>query len=138
MLKKFSIIALLLALVLVLVGCAPKAPQATATPVPATEAPATAVPATDAPAAVVQEPAEAEGLELTVEELAQYNGKDGQKAYIAVDGIVYDVTNSAVWKNGQHNGFEAGKDLTAEIKDKSPHGVAKLDNVVEIGKLVTE
>ena len=133
--KKLSVIALLLTLVLVLVGCAPKAPEATATPVPATEAPA--VTATEAPVEVSEEPA-SQSVELTVEELAQYNGKDGQPAYIAVDGIIYDVTNSAAWKNGQHNGFEAGKDLTAEIKDKSPHGVAKLDNVVEIGKLVTE
>lgn len=133
--KKLSVIALLLTLVLVLVGCAPKAPEATATPVPATEAPA--VTATEAPVEASEEPA-SQSVELTVEELAQYNGKDGQPAYIAVDGIIYDVTNSAAWKNGQHNGFDAGKDLTSEIKEKSPHGVGKLDNVVEVGKLITK
>lgn len=133
--KKLSVIALLLTLVLVLVGCAPKAPEATATPVPATEAPA--VTATEAPVEVSEEPA-SQSVELTVEELAQYNGKDGQPAYIAVDGIIYDVTNSAAWKNGQHNGFDAGEDLTSEIKEKSPHGVGKLDNVVEVGKLITK
>lgn len=133
--KKLSVIALLLTLVLVLVGCAPKAPEATATPVPATEAPA--VTATEAPAEATEESA-SQSVELTVEELAQYNGKDGQPAYIAVDGIIYDVTNSAAWKNGQHNGFDAGKDLTSEIKEKSPHGVGKLDNVVEVGKLITK
>ena len=77
-------------------------------------------------------------LELTLEELAKYNGKDGQRAYIAVDGIIYDVTDSRAWKDGQHNGFEAGKDLTEEIKTLSPHGVGKLEGITQIGKLKAE
>lgn len=78
-----------------------------------------------------------ENLELfTLEELSNYNGKDGNPAYIAVDGIVYDVTDSRPWKNGQHNGFEAGLDLTEAIKNQSPHGVSKLSKVKKIGKLV--
>lgn len=76
------------------------------------------------------------GLELTLAELAKYNGKDGNPAYVAVDGIIYDVSASPAWKNGGHNGFEAGKDLTNEIKTISPHGVVKLDNVPEIGRIV--
>ena len=72
-------------------------------------------------------------VELTLEELKEFNGKDGKPAYVAVDGIIYDVTASALWQNGSHNGFEAGQDLTDAIKEKSPHGVAKLANVVEIG-----
>ncbi len=141
--KKLMITALLLVAALVLVGCTQKAPEPTATPAPVvTEAPtATEAPAaTDAPAAEATDaaPAEEEAVELTLEELAEFNGKDGARAYVAVDGIIYDVTDSAFWKDGAHNGFEAGKDLTTEIKEKSPHGVAKLDNVKEIGKLVTE
>ena len=77
------------------------------------------------------------GLELTIEELAKYNGKNGQPAYVAVDGIIYDMTNSSAWRNGNHNGFEAGVDLTYEIKNVSPHGISKLGNVVEVGRLVT-
>jgi predicted heme/steroid binding protein len=73
--------------------------------------------------------------EFTLEELAQYTGKDGKAAYIAVDGIVYDVTKVPQWKNGFHNGYTAGKDLTEEIKTKSPHGVSKLKNVKIIGRL---
>ena len=34
---------------------------------------------------------------FTLEELAKYNGKDGNPAYVAVNGIVYDVTNNAAW-----------------------------------------
>ena len=77
-------------------------------------------------------------LELTLEELAKYNGKDGQPAYIAVDGIIYDVTDSRAWKNGMHNGFEAGKDLTEEIKTVSPHGIGKLEGITQVGKLKAE
>lgn len=74
-------------------------------------------------------------LELTLEELAKYNGQNGQPAYIAVDGIIYDVSNVAPWKGGLHNGFTAGKDLTSEIKTISPHGVSKLNLVPKIGKI---
>ncbi len=72
---------------------------------------------------------------FTIEELATYTGQDGNPAYIAVDGIVYDVTNISQWRNGIHNGFEAGRDLTEEIKTISPHGVSKLKGVPVVGKL---
>ncbi len=74
-------------------------------------------------------------LELTLEELAQYNGQNGKPAYVAVDGIIYDVTNASPWKGGTHNGFTAGKDLTKEIKTISPHGVSKLQLVPVVGKI---
>lgn len=86
--------------------------------------------------ATSQTEATSAGLELTLEELSEFNGKDGKPAYVAVDGIIYDVTASPAWKDGGHNGFEAGKDLTDEIKNVSPHGVVKLENVPEIGRLV--
>lgn len=73
--------------------------------------------------------------EFTLEELAEYNGEDGKKAYVAVDGIVYDVTDSAPWRGGKHNGFTAGRDLTNETKKDSPHGVSKLTNVPVVGKI---
>lgn len=72
---------------------------------------------------------------FTLEELSAFNGKDGNDAYIAVSGVVYDVTNSSMWKSGQHNGFEAGKDLTDAILNQSPHGIRVLDNIPIIGTL---
>ncbi|NLY45194.1 MAG: hypothetical protein GX053_04295 [Tissierella sp.] len=72
-------------------------------------------------------------LVLTLDELAKYNGKDGRPAYVAVDGVIYDVTDSAMWGDGEHNGFEAGKDLTEEIKDVSPHGVSVLSRMPVVG-----
>ncbi len=75
-------------------------------------------------------------LELTLEELAQYNGKNGNPAYVAVDGVIYDVSGSAKWKDGEHNGNSAGQDLTDVIKNQSPHGVAMLSRVPAVGKIV--
>jgi len=65
-------------------------------------------------------------LELTLEELAAYDGKDGNPAYIAV----------SFWRGGEHNGFSAGQDLTDAIKNQSPHGVARLRGVPVVGELV--
>ena len=49
---------------------------------------------------------------FTLEELAQYNGKNGNPAYIAINGVVYDVTNNAAWAAASHFGLSAGNDLT--------------------------
>jgi predicted heme/steroid binding protein len=72
---------------------------------------------------------------FTLEELSAFNGKDGNAAYIAVSGIVYDVTNSSKWKDGSHNGFEAGQDLTDAIINQSPHGIRTLDHMPIVGTL---
>ena len=87
--------------------------------------------ATEEPAA----PEQAEEKTFTLDELEEYDGKDGAKAYIAVDGVVYDVTDVEPWAGGEHNDYEAGKDLTEEIKTKSPHGVSKLEGIPVVGKL---
>ena len=38
---------------------------------------------------------EKEMLQLTTEELSEFDGQNGNESYIAVDGTIYDVTNSA-------------------------------------------
>lgn len=81
------------------------------------------------------EPQEEPERTFTEEELSQYNGKDGNPAYVAVDGVVYDFTELELWVNGEHNGFEAGQDLTEEIKDISPHGLSVLDRATVVGTL---
>ena len=124
--KKTLLLGILMIVALaILAGCTAPAPSPTATPVPT----ATAT------AEVTATPEAAAELELTLEELAAFDGKDGRPAYVAVDGIIYDMTNSAFWKNGAHNGFTAGRDLTKEIKERSPHGVANLQRVPAIGKI---
>jgi predicted heme/steroid binding protein len=48
--------------------------------------------------------------------LANFDGREGRRAYIALDGIVYDVTGHPMWPNGLHRGsFQAGKDYSAQI-----------------------
>lgn len=72
---------------------------------------------------------------FTASELAAFDGKNGNKAYIAVDGVVYDVTAVSVWGSKLHAGkFVAGKDYSAEIKN-APHGVDKLLTAVKVGVL---
>ena len=74
---------------------------------------------------------------FTLEELSKYNGKNGQPAYVAVDGVVYDVTNVEAWKNGEHKmGLTAGNELTEEITNQSPHGKKVLEGLPIVGKLV--
>jgi len=46
---------------------------------------------------------------FTREQLAQFNGKNGMPAYVAVNGIVYDVTNNAAWSAATHFGLAAGQ-----------------------------
>lgn len=93
----------------------------------------------DQPAAqeetIIEETAPEEDLVLTTEELSKYNGKDGNPAYIAVDGVVYDVSDSELWSEGQHNGFEAGRDLTTELMEESPHGESVIERLTPVGTL---
>ena len=71
---------------------------------------------------------------FTLDELKLFDGQNGNPAYIAVDGIVYDVTNDKQWSGGTHQGYSAGQDLTDAI-GKAPHGKSKLDGVPIVGTL---
>ena len=72
---------------------------------------------------------------FTLQELSKYDGKDGNPAYVAVNGTVYDVTNNAAWAAATHFGLIAGKDLTNEFA--SCHaGQPILSKLKAVGKLV--
>jgi predicted heme/steroid binding protein len=71
---------------------------------------------------------------FTLEELKKFDGMAGNKAYVAIDGIVYDVTLVSVWANGVHQGNVAGNDLTTRI-EQSPHGKSVLRNLPIVGTL---
>lgn len=47
---------------------------------------------------------------FSAEELSKYDGKNGNPAYVAVDGKVYDLTS--VFEEGKHYSHYAGKELT--------------------------
>lgn len=72
---------------------------------------------------------------FTLDELSQYDGKNGNDAYVAVSGNVYDVTNADKWQNGNHYGVQAGTDCTTAI-NSSPHGSSVLDGLIIVGTLV--
>ncbi|MEI6102165.1 MAG: cytochrome b5 domain-containing protein [Eubacteriales bacterium] len=103
----------------------------------ASSSPASQAVSAAASGSVVSASAAASGqLTLTKEQLAKYNGQNGQPSYVAVNGVIYDVSAIAQWAGGQHQGgHSAGQDLTAELA-KSPHGAAILSRCPVVGKLV--
>jgi len=74
--------------------------------------------------------------QFTEKELIYYDGKNGNPAYVAYDGKVYDVSTSFLWKNGAHQVLhDAGMDLTDAL-DKAPHGMDVLNKFPIVGVLV--
>ncbi len=53
-------------------------------------------------------------------QLAEFNGKNGNAAYVAYNKIVYNVT-STTWENGEHKGLLAGTDITDDINSCKYH-----------------
>ena len=77
----------------------------------------------------------AEEKEFTLEELAQFDGREGKPAYFACLGKVYDVTASDMFESGDHLGaHQAGTDLT-EARSEAPHGEEVLEAFPPIGVL---
>ncbi len=59
--------------------------------------------------------------EFDLNTLAEFDGTDGKPAYVAVQGKVYDVTRSKLWKDGTHQRrHRAGEDLTDDLEG-APH-----------------
>jgi len=76
------------------------------------------------------------GGDLTGEELASCDGKEGRPAYFGYGGKLYDATASRLWKQGMHMGrHNAGMDLTEALK-LAPHGFEKMATLPEVGALV--
>lgn len=72
---------------------------------------------------------------MTLEELSRYNGKNGASAYVAYKGLVYDLTDSDMWEEGEHQGsHDAGVDLTEAMGD-APHAEDVLKRFKVVAKL---
>ena len=75
---------------------------------------------------------------MTLEQLAQFDGKEGRKAYFGYQGEVYDATDSRLWKNGTHMGrHQAGCDLT-EVLGQAPHSEDKVMAMKKVGAFIVE
>lgn len=68
---------------------------------------------------------------FTKAELAQFNGQNGQPAYVAVEGVVYDV--SPIYIDGEHKGHTAGEDLTTAFF--SQHLKSQIEKYPRVGIL---
>lgn len=74
--------------------------------------------------------------DLTLEELAGCDGKEGRPAYFAQEGKIYDASASRLWKDGVHMGrHHAGTDLTDALKT-APHGAEKIAAMRQVGLLL--
>ena len=75
---------------------------------------------------------------ISRDELERGSGSNGEPVLVAVDGKVYDVSASALWKGGGHmNTHSAGRDLSRSILD-APHGREVLARVKLVGDLEEE
>jgi predicted heme/steroid binding protein len=82
--------------------------------------------------------AQAAKKEMTIEELSHFDGNEGRPAHVAYKGVIYDVTNSKLWRSGRHAGkHHSGSDLTDFIR-LAPHGEEKITSMPLVGKLLLE
>ncbi len=75
------------------------------------------------------------GGDCTPEELAAYDGREGRPARVAYKGVIYDVSDSRLWKDGSHlKKHAAGNDLTEALRT-APHGEEKILGMPVAGRL---
>lgn len=73
--------------------------------------------------------------QFSLSELANFDGEDGRPAYFAYKNKIYDVTQSKLWKNGNHmTRHHVGVDLT-DILAQAPHNEDKILIMPVVGKL---
>lgn len=74
---------------------------------------------------------------VTPDQLAQNNGKNGTPAYVAVNGVVYNMTDVPAWAAATHFGMTAGQDLTEEFLACHANQSIILNRLQEVGRLDT-
>ena len=81
-------------------------------------------------------PADTSSLKFyTRSQLALRNGQDRDEIWCAYAGLIYDVSSSRLWRNGQHYQHWAGQDLTAELAE-APHADWVFTRFPVVGRLV--
>jgi len=81
---------------------------------------------------------EQEQKQYDVASLGECDGSSGKQSCVAVDGCVYNVSGSKMWKGGLHmKRHRAGLDLSGDIA-AAPHGKEVLERVPRVGTLQKE
>lgn len=70
---------------------------------------------------------------VTKKQLSLRNGVDKEDIWVAYNGMVYNVSNSRLWKNGKHYEHWAGQDLSHELTD-APHTESVFEKFEIVGK----
>lgn len=66
--------------------------------------------------------------------LALRNGQDKPEIWVAYKGIIYDVSESRLWRDGKHYEHWAGQDLTEELAD-APHTETVFQRYLPVARL---
>ena len=74
---------------------------------------------------------------FTRSQLALFNGQDKPQVWVAFRGLIYDVTESRMWRNGRHYEHWAGQDLTPEL-EFAPHSEKVFEGFEVVGSLSEE
>jgi predicted heme/steroid binding protein len=72
--------------------------------------------------------------DYTKQQLALRNGQDKPQIWVAFNGLIYEVTESRLWRNGKHYEHWAGQDLTDELAD-APHSESVFEKFQPVGRL---
>jgi predicted heme/steroid binding protein len=72
--------------------------------------------------------------DYTKQQLALRNGQDKPAIWVAYEGLIYEVTESRLWRNGKHYEHWAGQDLTEELAD-APHSASVFEKFKPVGRL---
>lgn len=73
--------------------------------------------------------------EFTKQQLALRNGQDRDEIWVAYKNVIYEVTDSRLWRKGKHYEHWAGQDLSDELAD-APHTEAVFAKFKIIGTLI--
>lgn len=73
--------------------------------------------------------------EYTLDQLSKFDGTEGQLAYVAISGTIYDVTSIKQWANGKHHGLKAGRDVTEFFNSCHKNEQAILNRLKAVGTL---
>ena len=128
------LIVCLVLLALLIVSCASDEPAAT---VSTAGSPTSTTTSVTGGSTTTSAPVSEEKV-FTPAELAQFDGREGRPAYIAVDGVVYDVSSSARWLEGRHTTCfldpKAGNDLSEELKQAPSNMRALVEQLPVVGR----